>query len=101
MNLAIEEVQRQSGEGVSSPGVVAVERLPTMNTLIEGYSAIPNNPWDNLNHTEEVVAETEDQMEEESEDEEEEQPPNDEVKTEDNEVYLSQINAVASGGGND
>jgi len=82
MNLAIEEVQRQSGEGVSSPGVVAVERLPTMNTLIEGYSAIPNNPWDNLNHTEEVVAETEVQTEEESEDEEEEQPPNDEVKTE-------------------
>jgi len=82
MNLAIEEVQRQSGEGVSSPGVVAVERLPAMNTLIEGYSAIPNNPWDNLNHTEEVVAETEVQTEEESEDEEEEQPPNDDVKTE-------------------
>jgi len=82
MNLAIEEVKRQGG--TSSPGVVvAVERLPTVNTTIEGYSAIPTNPWDNLNHIEEVVVEKEVEMEEDSEEEEEEQQFRDkEMKTE-------------------
>merc|ERR1719220_3350277 len=83
MNLAIEEVQKRQG-GTSSPGVVvAVERLPTVNTTIEGYSAIPTNPWDNLNHIEEVVVEKEAEMEEDSEEEEEEQQFRDkEMKTE-------------------
>merc|ERR1719300_178011 len=73
MNLAIEEVKRKGG--TSSPGVVvAVERLPTVNTSIEGYSAIPtNNPWDSLNHIEEVVVEKEVEMEEDSEEEEQEE----------------------------
>ena len=80
MNLAIEEVKRQGG--TSSPGVVvAVERLPTVNTTIEGYSAIPTNPWDNLNHIEEVVVEKEVEMEEDSE-EEEQQFRDTEMKTE-------------------
>ena len=69
MNLAIEEVKRKGG--TSSPGVVAVERLPTVNTTIEGYSAIPTNSWDSLNHIEEVVVEKEVEMEEDSEEEEE------------------------------
>lgn len=75
MNLAIEEVKRKGGTapGSSSPGVVvAVERLPTVNTTIEGYSAIPTNPWDSLNHIEEVVVEKEVEMEEDSEEGEEE-----------------------------
>ena len=83
MNLAIEEVKRKGG--TSSPGVVvAVERLPTVNTSIEGYSAIPtNNPWDSLNHIEEVVVEKEVEMEEDSEEEEQEEEfSNSEVKIE-------------------
>ena len=75
MNLAIEEVKRKggTGPGTSSPGVVvAVERLPTVNTIIEGYSAMPTNPWDSLNHIEEVVVEKEVEMEEDSAEEEEE-----------------------------
>ena len=79
MNLAIEEVKRKGG--TSSPGVVAVERLPTVNTTIEGYSAIPTNSWDSLNHIEEVVVEKEIEMEEDSE-EEEEKFINSEVKME-------------------
>ena len=79
MNLAIEEVKRKGG--TSSPGVVAVERLPTVNTTIEGYSAIPTNSWDSLNHIEEVVVEKEIEMEEDSE-EEEEKFINSEVKIE-------------------
>merc|ERR1719341_2111329 len=81
MNLAIEEVKRQGG--TSSPGVVvAVELLPTVNTTIEGYSAIPTNPWDSLNHIEEVVVEKEVEMEEDSEEEEEQQFRDTEMKTE-------------------
>ena len=83
MNLAIEEVKRKGG--TSSPGVVAVERLPTVNTTIEGYSAIPTNSWDSLNHIEEVVVEKEVEMEEDSEEEEEEEEEkfsNSEVKIE-------------------
>ena len=81
MNLAIEEVKRQGG--TSSPGVVvAVELLPTVNTSIEGYSAIPTNPWDSLNHIEEVVVEKEVEMEEDSEEEEEQQFRDTEMKTE-------------------
>merc|ERR1719507_2480519 len=80
MNLAIEEVKRQGG--TSSPGVVvAVELLPTVNTSIEGYSAIPTNPWDSLNHIEEVVVGKEVEMEEDSE-EEEQQFRDTEMKTE-------------------
>ena len=82
MNLAIEEVKRKGG--TSSPGVVAVERLPTVNTTIEGYSAIPTNSWDSLNHIEEVVVEKEVEMDEDSEIEEEEEEKfiNSEVKIE-------------------
>merc|ERR1719295_242817 len=83
MNLAIEEVKRKGG--TSSPGVVvSVERLPTVNTSIEGYPAIPtNNPWDSLNHIEEVVVEKEVEMEEDSEEEEQEEEfSNSEVKVE-------------------
>ena len=84
MNLAIEEVKRKGG--TSSPGVVvAVERLPTVNTTFEGYSAIPTNSWDSLTHIEEVVVEKEVEMEEDSEEEEEEEEEkfdNSEIKVE-------------------
>ena len=73
MNFAIEEVKRKGGESTSSPGVVAVERLPTMNTTFESYSALPSNPWDSLNHIEEVVDEKGAEMDDTDDDDEEQE----------------------------